>query len=62
MQVVDITLVEQASINITSLRMVQQKHYRPKYRVIHIYYIPKRDDTELLPIKRTLQVLSVYNN
>jgi hypothetical protein len=62
MQVVDITLAEQASTNITSLRMVQQKHCGPKYKVIHIYYKPKSDDTEMLPIKRTLLVLSVYNN
>jgi hypothetical protein len=62
MQVVDITLAEQASTNITSLRMVQQKHGGPKYKLIHIYYIPKRDDTEMLPVKRTPQVLSVYSN
>jgi hypothetical protein len=62
MQVVDITLAEQASTNITSLRMVQQKHCGPKYKLIHIYYKPKRDDTEMLPIKRTPQVLSVYSN
>jgi hypothetical protein len=62
MQVVDITLAKQASTNITSLKMVQQKHCGPKYKVIHIYYIPKRDDTEMLPIKRTLLVLGVYNN
>jgi hypothetical protein len=36
MQVVDITLAEQASTNITSLRMVQQKHCGPKYKLIHI--------------------------
>jgi hypothetical protein len=36
MQVVDITLAEQASANITSLRMVQQKHCAPKYELIHI--------------------------
>jgi hypothetical protein len=62
MQVVDITLAQQASTNITSLRMVQQKHCGPKYKLIHIYYRPKRDDTEMLPIKRTPQVLSVYIN
>jgi hypothetical protein len=62
MQVVDITIAEQASTNITSLGMVQQKHCGPKYKVIHIYYIPKRDDIEMLPIKGTLLVLSVYNN
>jgi hypothetical protein len=62
MQVVDITLAEQASTNITSLRMVQQKHCRPKYKPIHIYYRPKRDDNEMLPLKRTPPVLSVYNN
>jgi hypothetical protein len=62
MQVVDITLAEQASTNITSLRMVQQKHCGPKYKVIHIYYIPKRDDNEMFPTKETLQVLSVYSN
>jgi hypothetical protein len=59
MQVVDITLAKQASINITSLRMVQQKHCGPKYKLIHIYYKPKRDDTEMLSIKKTPQVLSV---
>jgi hypothetical protein len=59
MQVVDIILAEQASTNITSLRMVQQKHCGPKYKVILIYYIPKRVDTEMLPVRRTLQVLSV---
>jgi hypothetical protein len=62
MQVVDITLAEQASTNIASLRMVQQKHCGPKYKLIHIYYKPKCDDTEVLPIKRTSQVLSVYSN
>jgi hypothetical protein len=36
MQVVDITLAERASTNITSLRMVQQKHCGPKYKLIHI--------------------------
>jgi ribonuclease HI len=36
MQVVDITLAEQASTNITSLRKVQQKHCGPKYKLIHI--------------------------
>jgi predicted nucleic acid binding AN1-type Zn finger protein len=36
MQVIDITLAEQASTNITSLRMVQQKHCGPKYKLIHI--------------------------
>jgi hypothetical protein len=36
MQVVDITLAEPASTNITSLRMVQQKHCGPKYKLIHI--------------------------
>jgi hypothetical protein len=36
MQVVDITLAEQASTNITSLRMVQQKHYGPKYKLFYI--------------------------
>jgi hypothetical protein len=36
MQVIDITLAEQASTNITSLRMVQQKHYGPNYKLIHI--------------------------
>jgi hypothetical protein len=36
MQVVDITLAEQASTNITSLRMVQQKHCGPKYKLINI--------------------------
>jgi hypothetical protein len=53
MQVVDITLAEQASTNITSLRMVQQKHCGPKYKLNFIYYKPKRHDNE---------VLSVYNN
>jgi hypothetical protein len=63
MQVVDITLAEQASTNITSLRMVQQKHCGPKYKLIHILLQkPKRDDNEMLPIKRTPQVLSVYIN
>jgi hypothetical protein len=62
MQVVDITLAEQASTNITSLRMVQQKHCGPNYKLIHIYYRPKCDDNEMLPIKRTPQVLSVYSN
>jgi hypothetical protein len=62
MQVVGITLAEQASTNITSLRMEQQKHCGPKYKLIHIYYRPKRDDTEMLPVKRTPQVLSVYSN
>jgi hypothetical protein len=33
MQVVDITIAEQPSTNITSLRMVQQKHCRPKYKM-----------------------------
>jgi hypothetical protein len=33
MQVIDITLVEQPSINITSLRMVQQKHCGPEYKL-----------------------------
>jgi hypothetical protein len=33
MQVVDITLAEQPSTNITSLRMVQQKHCGPKYKL-----------------------------
>jgi hypothetical protein len=33
MQVVDITLAEQASTNITSLRVVQQKHCGPKYKL-----------------------------
>jgi hypothetical protein len=33
MQVVDITLVEQPSTNITSLRMVQQKHCGPKNKL-----------------------------
>jgi hypothetical protein len=33
MQVIDITLAEQASTNITSLRMVQQKHCGPKYKL-----------------------------
>jgi hypothetical protein len=51
MQVVDITLAEQGSTNITSLRMVQQKHCGPKYKLIHIYYRPKRDDTENAPDK-----------
>jgi hypothetical protein len=32
MQVIDITLVEQPSTNITSLRMVQQKHCGSKYK------------------------------
>jgi hypothetical protein len=36
MQVVDITLAEQASTNITSLRMVQPKHCGPKYKLINI--------------------------
>jgi hypothetical protein len=36
MQVVDITLAEQASTNITSLRTVQQKHCGPKYKLIII--------------------------
>jgi hypothetical protein len=36
MQVVDITLAKQASTNITSLRMVQQKHCGPKYNLFHI--------------------------
>jgi hypothetical protein len=36
MQVVDITLAEQASTNITSLRMVQQKYCGPKYKLIII--------------------------
>jgi hypothetical protein len=62
MQIIDITLAEQASTNITSLRMVQQKHCGSKYKLIHIYYRPKRDDTEMIPIKRTPQVLSVYSN
>jgi hypothetical protein len=35
-QVVDITLAEQASTNMTSLRMVQQKHCGPRYRLIII--------------------------
>jgi hypothetical protein len=35
-QVIDITLAEQASTNITSLRMVQQKHCGPNYKLIHI--------------------------
>jgi hypothetical protein len=34
MQVVDITLAEQTSTNITSLRMVQHKHCEPKYKLI----------------------------
>jgi hypothetical protein len=34
MQVIDITLAEQASTNITSLRMVQQKYYGPKYKLV----------------------------
>jgi hypothetical protein len=33
MQVIDITLAEQASTNITSLRMLQQKHCGPKYKL-----------------------------
>jgi hypothetical protein len=33
MQVVDITLAEQASTDITSLRMVQQKHCGPKFKL-----------------------------
>jgi hypothetical protein len=36
MQVVDITLAEQVSTNIASLRMVQQKHCGPNYKLIHI--------------------------
>jgi hypothetical protein len=62
MQVVDITLAEQASTNITSLRMVQQKHCGPNTTDPHFYYRPKRDDNEMFPIGKTPQVLSVYSN
>jgi hypothetical protein len=57
MQVIDITLAEQASTNITSLRMVQQKHCGPKYKLNFIYYKPKRDDNEVLPLREHLTCL-----
>jgi hypothetical protein len=34
MQVIDITLAEQPSTRITSLRVVQQKHSRSKYKLV----------------------------
>jgi hypothetical protein len=62
MQIIDITLAEQASTNITSLRMVQQKHCRPKYKLNFIWLQTEAWWWRNAPHKRTPQVLSVYNN
>jgi hypothetical protein len=57
MQVVDITLAEQASTNITSLRMVQQKHCGPKYKLNIILLQTKAWWYEMLPLREHLKCL-----
>jgi hypothetical protein len=59
MQAVDITLAEQPSTRITSLRVVQQKHCGSKYKLIVLLLQTKRAENEMLH-KRISQVLSDY--
>jgi hypothetical protein len=61
MQVIDITLAEHHSGSITSLRVVQQKHFGAKYKQSLIITNQSCADKEMLPTREHLSAKWYYN-